>query len=427
MITKISLLLTAIIEIYCANMFFGIFSKERLSKPKHITTLVMLAFVHMINSYFRVEILVFVVGLLIFFCVALLFELRLIHKVILTIVISVDITLCEYLLVGVLFIVFGKNYVDIIQDEFVYSMGCLLSKFFLYITVLVVSMIYNKRHSYIADKKSIPLMLILPVSTVVMVIILQSVVTEISSQTHKLIYFVFVVLMFFANIINFILLERQSNIAKARAEIEFMKSNVEAQEKYYNSILKSHEEIIKLKHDIKNFYIAAIAEIDSGRTDELKSNILDNLNVINSSRPALFTGHPAIDSVIQSKLIICDEDDIKTNIQYFYKESLNINEMDIAVILGNLFDNAIESNLKIDENRYINGLISVDNNEINISITNPIIESNPNLKTTKSNAIEHGYGIKSITGIAQKYSGTARFNQLDKRFEAYVILLNKGE
>lgn len=122
---------------------------------------------------------------------------------------------------------------------------------------------------------------------------------------------------------------------------------------------------------------------------------------------------------------MCKQKRIKADIQYFYNQDILINEIELAVIIGNLFDNAIEANEKIDNFKYINALIDVDNGEINITMTNPLNKPNPDLKTTKRDEEHHGLGIKSIKAIAQKYSGTANFVQENSAFNAYVNVVNK--
>ena len=43
------------------------------------------------------------------------------------------------------------------------------------------------------------------------------------------------------------------------------------------------------------------------------------------------------------------------------------------------------------------------------SICNSVLEENPKLKSTKQDAAHHGYGVKTIHSIAEKYNGTVDF------------------
>ena len=61
------------------------------------------------------------------------------------------------------------------------------------------------------------------------------------------------------------------------------------------------------------------------------------------------------------------------------KESITINEIEIAVIVGNILDNAIEACQKVRSEKEIWGSIMVDKHDIIINIKNTAVDSN-NLK-----------------------------------------------
>ena len=64
--------------------------------------------------------------------------------------------------------------------------------------------------------------------------------------------------------------------------------------------------------------------------------------------------------------------------------------------------------------------------EIEISLSNTIEKSvlseNHSLKTSKSRLQGHGYGIKTIKQIAEKYNGSADFYEKDNMFVCCVML-----
>lgn len=56
------------------------------------------------------------------------------------------------------------------------------------------------------------------------------------------------------------------------------------------------------------------------------------------------------------------------------------------------------------------------------SIAESVLLNNPDLKTDKQNKSEHGFGIKSIKQIADKYDGSIEFNEENGVFIAEVWL-----
>ena len=51
--------------------------------------------------------------------------------------------------------------------------------------------------------------------------------------------------------------------------------------------------------------------------------------------------------IIENKLKRCKQLNIDADLSYLYKEDININEIEIAVIIGNILDNAIEACQKL--------------------------------------------------------------------------------
>ena len=99
-----------------------------------------------------------------------------------------------------------------------------------------------------------------------------------------------------------------------------------------------------------------------------------------------------------------------------------IRENDIYALLGNILDNAIEASekRKKDEERVVNistiskeGFIRI--HEENFFDGDLIYENNV-LKTTKQNKLDHGFGVKSIKLIAEKYHGDVSSSAKDGKF-----------
>ena len=91
-------------------------------------------------------------------------------------------------------------------------------------------------------------------------------------------------------------------------------------------------------------------------------------------------------------------------------------------------DNAIEAAEKVPdkEKRYIKLALMSTEDRISVSIENPVAENidTENLKTTKSDKGKHGYGIKSIKTIVQKYDGFANFTCENNIFTTNINMAN---
>ena len=116
--------------------------------------------------------------------------------------------------------------------------------------------------------------------------------------------------------------------------------------------------------------------------------------------------------------------DVKLNIS----ENINVSSVDLSRILYNAIDNAIEACDKTKE-KYI--LISITSYEkilkIVIENTSPYVEIKDNkIKTTKSDYIRHGYGIKSIKGALENNDGLLSLSYKNGIFVCRIIMNNNA-
>lgn len=202
---------------------------------------------------------------------------------------------------------------------------------------------------------------------------------------------------------------------------------------HYNQYIQSKENIRLANqryHDIKHQVNLIRAE-----TDELKKDqyVKDFERSINGYRIQADTGHGVIDTIITSKKISCD--DAHINFSYIVDGKLFtfMNTMDIASLFGNMIDNAIESvnQLKSPEKKVINLKVYAQHALVIVNIENYFEHDlkyvQGKLVTTKAQSLNHGYGIKSIKSIVDKYEGVLRINTKDNWFTLTLLFpLNKN-
>ena len=427
MLSKIFLVLTAVVEIYCYNMFLGIFFKPKYDKKIHYLFFSIICLLHMINSYLNLNFIQLALILILSFIMSFAYDCKVYLKFVFTAIFAVDAIVCELVINAFSMLLQNTNYYLSDNQGTEWIILGIATKFLLYITILITKLIHQKRKSeQYYDSKSIPLLLLMPFASLIILFMIEVAMPHMENIGMQILLLVVLILLFICNIAEFELLDRQSKYVKDRLELEFLKENMNAQIAHYEAIYNTQQEISKIKHDSKNIYTAVLAQIQNGKLDDVEKYLNDTITVLSSGDKIVNTNHPTIDAVIQSKLIKCDEKNIKTDFKYFYKENIDINEIEFAVIIGNLLDNAIEANERNQSERYINLLISVENSEINITVENPNKQVNKELKTTKRDTHSHGYGLKSIMTIAEKYGGATRFTQSNNAFISYVTIPNKG-
>lgn len=107
-----------------------------------------------------------------------------------------------------------------------------------------------------------------------------------------------------------------------------------------------------------------------------------------------------------------------------------LGKVEIATLFGNALDNAIESERKIEiGKRYIHLDAKRKNNIVAIHMENyyegDLILSSSLPETNKTNKIYHGYGLKSIQYIVDKYEGNMQLKVENHMFNLNIVITVK--
>lgn len=164
------------------------------------------------------------------------------------------------------------------------------------------------------------------------------------------------------------------------------------------------------RHDYHNHIQSIKAMIAMNKEREL-SDYLDNLEKdLDSIDIAIRTGNVGLDAILSSKVSIARKNFIDVNCTAKVPEGLKISDVHLCAIVGNLLDNAIEACEKITDGkipRFIRVYIGLFKSQLYISVTNSTCEKHrkklSELVTSKLG--EHGFGLRRIDKIAEKYDG----------------------
>lgn len=101
---------------------------------------------------------------------------------------------------------------------------------------------------------------------------------------------------------------------------------------------------------------------------------------------------------------------------------------DLSLILGNLLENAVEAAEKVEENKYINVKMKFDKNNLLLFVDNSykgkLLKTRDNrLKSTKSDAENHGVGLASVYRAVAKYHGSVVIEDSEPgKFKIRIVL-----
>lgn len=128
-----------------------------------------------------------------------------------------------------------------------------------------------------------------------------------------------------------------------------------------------------------------------------------------------------MDFILDQKRVIAEQDGIQVILKTTMIGQLPFQEREICSLFGNLIDNAIEASKKLKtEEKKIYITIEKKKQMIYIEVKNSIkeepIKRNNKFITSKEDKNLHGYGLKSVQRIVEKYDGIIKYETENKIF-----------
>lgn len=195
---------------------------------------------------------------------------------------------------------------------------------------------------------------------------------------------------------------------------------------HYAEVENMYRQTRGWRHDYRNHIQILKNYAELGDLEAVKNYLNELADDLNTVDLALKTGNKMTDVILNSKISLAKSKQIRVKADAHVPVSLSIAEIDLCIILGNLFDNAIEACMQLPiEERMIRVYMDMKNTQLYISFTNTTAQrkqkkENGRFQTTKGKG--HGYGLVRIDTIIDRYQGYISRNSEDGAFSTEILL-----
>lgn len=205
-----------------------------------------------------------------------------------------------------------------------------------------------------------------------------------------------------------------------------VEQQMELQKEYYNQLFKQDKKMRKFRHDF-NAHMSVLKqyceEQSNAKLKEYLDNIVYGTTVVEAQA---FTRNPEIDTIINSFIDRIQEDGIDFSVKGCISQEVEITAYEMCSLVYNLLKNAVEACENIDDisNRKIIFEVGTYYSELFISVGNTVFSDidskNYNMKTSKADKTEHGFGTDIVKDIVNKYDGRVDSKCENNWFEVQV-------
>ena len=222
---------------------------------------------------------------------------------------------------------------------------------------------------------------------------------------------------------------------------------------YQNDLIKKHcdevQNIYKTmrgwRHDYHNHIQTLLALADD--EEKTRKYLLDLNADLTCVDTVIKTGNVMVDAILNSKLSLVRSKGIEVNARAVVPSDLQISEIDLCVIIGNLLDNALEacvaqspghdpdnssgqaSERNVDhgkaQERFIRLFIGILKDQLYVTVSNSVsgqVRKEGKTYLSTKNSEGHGFGLMRVDRIVKKYDGYINRQDEEGVFATEIML-----
>ncbi len=287
----------------------------------------------------------------------------------------------------------------------------------LFITEEVLSFLFKRREYDNIELKYKFLLLLVPIGSLYLC------ASILNTHNISLGNIISILIIFFINISIFYILNL---VIKSYRQI-YEQDIIRIEKEYYKNqlelIKESDKKAAKIRHDYKNHMIAVKSYINDGKLSEADKYVDKVLDGLKTPSRIVSSGNYVIDSLFNYKLANIGDSNYKLDIKI--PEELFVSDYDANILFGNLLDNAINA-ITWTKDKKLEISIRYKYEALYIKCCNSYSGDLKKIGgvffTTNKDKTNHGYGIKNIEEIVNKYHGNIEYHTDDKNFSVDIVL-----
>ncbi len=418
--SEVYCLLVSIFDTYIIYRFMGIFF-DRTDVNKRTEIISYIGYYFIISAIFlfiNIPILLLICNIIVYLGLTYNYQASFKKRILVVLFIYFIMFCIESIIAATML---AGNLPSIFDINNIYSFwGITISRLFIYVAVLIINYFCSiKKEIIIPIRYWFQIFLIPLASFCAFLLLLQSYL--------KLWQMLTCLIMLL--IINFSAI-RLYDVIMGAFEDRHMQMLLSQQNEYYNNQFEIMKNSLKVrnaeKHDMKNHLCAIETLINMNEYGKAVEHISTMMDLCSATREHSVSGNIDIDSILNYKIQEAEQMGITVNLEISVPGNLNITSFDMAIILGNILDNAINATKKLEHNKKIDLSIKYNKGRIIIKISNPfdgeVLYHNGKIVTSSNDKDNHGIGLINVRKILEKYNGDMEIEHLDNTFSVILLM-----
>lgn len=225
------------------------------------------------------------------------------------------------------------------------------------------------------------------------------------------------------NVFLYVLLVQIQRLQRSRYELKLLEEKMAFEEERHRNAAAVWENVRKVQHDMKQHLTVMAGYLDRGKAEECREYVEDLIPQVGQMGKLIRSDNPTLDYLINSKL--CALKDTKVIVSGAVGDLSDIRDADLACLIGNILDNAVEAVEGLPEKRIELLFTRQNDNRIIIcknTVGQSVLATNPELRSTKPKGDAHGLGHRIVERIVADYHGMIDYFEEFGMFGVQIIL-----
>lgn len=219
-------------------------------------------------------------------------------------------------------------------------------------------------------------------------------------------------------------------ITRTKAEASALALKAELSVQNLQAIEKHDREVAALHHELKHHLTALLAMYRAGRQEELGAYLTGLSRQMDALPKVRFTENITVNAILQDTAARAAEGNISFHASAAIPAQLPIPAEDLCCLLMNLLDNALEAAAQVpaEEDRFIRFHCHIKGGFLGVKCENSFagtLDQDADtgaFRSTKADADAHGFGMKQMQNMAEKYHSLLVVSYTDTVFTAQTAL-----
>jgi uncharacterized membrane protein len=425
------------IQVFIIYKVLGLYYNRRLlfRFSVEIAIVLMTLILIVLNNNFQIysnPLLYLTFCLLIFITTAIIFKGNIFSKAVMLFLVLAVVATLE-ILSAILITAAGGFDLKAIQEQNHIRLEVMIisQTLFMYFYVLIKKRLDKDKISFFNNKYNILVGSILFLTVIIMIILawMYGNIDAINDSISKSLL-ILTLCVSLLSITSITLMDQVLKDMEAKHKNEMELQQIKLERVYLADVNSALEEIRIIRHDMRGELALIHGYNELNQKDKIRLHIEKKLQEMDIQLIPQIDNENVITSFLNFKLKEAKSNNIDVEvISNINDEEIYIDKEDICRIINNIMNNIIEA-LQECEAKKVKFFIGISGEYLIIKSENPyrgnLLTDGEKIITSKQDRTKHGYGLKSIKNIAEKYNGFMSIIYDNNKFKIDVEMLNNG-